>query len=343
MITIPKASPGLLVATCILASNGHAETATEFYKDRQVKLIVGTGAGGGYDAYARLLARHMIKYLPGTKLVVQNMAGAAGLSAINHTYNLGERDGSYMADAPSTMPLYPLLDGMNAKFDAKKLNWLGSISRATSVCVAWHSTAFKKLEDAIARPMRLSSTGSTGWRTIMPRVYNIVGGTKFEIITGYATGNDLLAIERGEVDGGCITWDALTSTRNDWIRENKLTYLAQMGLKPLDALKDVPMGIDRITDPIIKQATELILSQQETGRPYVMPPGVPAERVEFMRSVFLKTMADPAYLAESGSLGLLVDPMTGTEVQSLIAKAYASNETTVAYARSILERASTLK
>lgn len=302
---IAKVSLGLLIATCILASNAVAETATEFYRDRQVKLVVGTGAGGGYDAYARLLARHIVKYLPGTKLVVQNMAGAAGLSAINHTYNLAERDGSYMADAPSTMPLYPLLDGTNAKFDAIKLNWLGSISRATSVCVAWHSAPFKTLQDAIARPMRLSSTGSTGWRTIMPRVYNIVGGTKFEIITGYSTGNDLLAIERGEVDGGCITWDALTSTRSDWIKEKKLTYLAQMGLKPLEALKDIPMGIDRITEPTSREATELILSQQETGRPYVMPPGVPAERVDFMRAAFLKTMSDPAYLAESASLGLL--------------------------------------
>lgn len=321
----------------------HAETADAFYTDKQVKLVVSSGAGGGYDAYARLLARHLVKYLPGTKLVIQNMPGAAGLAAINYTYNIAEKDGSYIADAYSTMPLYPLLDGTNAKFDAFKLNWLGSISRATSVCVAWHTAPFKTLEDAMNKTMRLSSTGATGWRTIMPRVYNEVGGTKFEIIMGYTTGNDLLAIERGEVDGGCITWDALASTRAEWIKDQKLTYLAQMGVKPLAALKGVPMGLDRIKNSRDREAAELILSQQETGRPYVMPPGVPSDRVEFMRAAFTKTMSDPEYLAESEKSGLLVDPLTGAEVQEIIKKAYATNKETVDYAKAILERASTAK
>ena len=317
-----------------------AQTAEEFYKGRQIKLIVSSGAGGGYDVYSRMLARHIVRHLPGPKIVVQNMPSASGLAAINHIYNAADKDGSVFGDTYSTMPLYPLLDGTNAKFDVLRLNWLGSVSRALSVCIAWHSNDFKSIEDAVARPMRLSSTGATGWRSILPRFFNEVGGTQFQVIMGYDSGGAYLAIERGEVDGSCTTYDTLSATQMDWIQGKKITFLAQFGLQPHPELAGVPMGLDLIKKPDDRAAAELILSQQEMGRPYVMPPSVPADRVAFMREAFTKTMTDPIYLEESKRANLMVDPLTGAEMEALIKKAYATPSQTVEQARAILRRAS---
>lgn len=333
---------GVLFGVSLIASatGAHAQPAAEFYKDLSLKLIVSSGAGGGYDVYSRMLARHIVKHLPGTKIVVQNMPGASGLTAINHMYNLAPKDGSIFADTYSTMPLYPLLDGTNAKFDSLKINWIGSTSRATSVCIAWHTNPFKTLDDASVKTMKLSSTGATGWRSILPRVYNEIGGTKFQVIMGYDSPGAYLAIERGEVDGSCTTFDTLSATQIDWINNKRITFLAQFGLQPLAALKDVPMGLDRIKKKDDREAAELILSQQETGRPYMMPPGVPTDRVEFIRAAFAKTMSDGDFLKDSDKSNLLVDAMTGAQMDELLKRIYATPKASVDHAKAILERAS---
>ena len=330
---------GLVLA----AKPAEAQSAAEFYKDRTVTVIVGSGAGGGYDVYTRMLTRHMVKHLPGTRLVVQNMPGASGLTAINYAFNAAPKDGSLISDAYSTMPLYPLLDGKNAQFDVFKFNWIGSIARATSVCIAWHTNSFKTLDDAMARPMKLSSTGATGWRSILPNFYNEVGGTKFDVVMGYDSAGAYLAIERGEVDGSCTTYDTLMATAMDWLQNNRLTFLAQFGLQPLEAIRNVPMGLDRIKNKADREAAELVLSQQETGRPFLMPPGVPTDRVEFMRKAFMATMRDPEYLAETQKANLLVDSMDGASMDVLIKRAYATPESSVKHAKAILERASAEK
>lgn len=330
----------IVVTTAALGAGGAvAQTAEEFYKGQQVKLIVSSGAGGGYDVYSRMLARHIVRHLPAVRIVVQNMPGASGLAAINHVYNAAERDGTVFSDTYSTMPLYPLLDGANAKFDVQKLNWLGSISRALSVCISWHTGEFKTLDDAVARPMRLSSTGATGWRSILPRFYNEVGGTRFQVILGYNSSGAYLAIERGEVDGSCTTYDTLSATQVDWIQNRKITFLAQFGLQPHPDLPGVPMGLDRIKKPEDRAAAELILSQQEMGRPYMMPPGVPQDRVALFREAFTRTMNDKLFRDESKQANLMVDPLTGAEMDSIIRKAYALSSETVGHARAILKRA----
>lgn len=333
---------GVCIGVALISggSGAQAQPAAEFYKDFSLKLIVSSGAGGGYDVYSRMLARHIVKHLPGTKIVVQNMPGASGLTAINHIYNLAPKDGSIFSDTYSTMPLYPLLDGTNAKFDAMKVNWIGSISRATSVCVAWHTNSFKTLDDASVKTMKLSSTGATGWRSILPRVYNEIGGTKFQVIMGYDSPGAYLAIERGEVDGSCTTFDTLSATQIDWINNKRITFLAQFGLQPLAALKDVPMGLDRINKKDDRAAAELILSQQETGRPFMMPPGVPRDRVEYIRAAFTKTMADPEFLRDCEKGNLLVDAMTGAQMDELLKRIYATPKASVDHAKAILERAS---
>jgi tripartite-type tricarboxylate transporter receptor subunit TctC len=332
------------VALSLAVASAPAQTPAEFYKGKTVTMIVGSGAGGGYDTYTRVLVRHFARHIPGQpSIVIQNMPGASGLTAINHVANKAVRDGTLISDAYSTMPLYPLLDGTNAMFDSFQLQWLGSISRATSVCIAWHTTPFKTLDDASAKTMRLSSTGATGWRVILPRMYNIVGKTKFDVIMGYDTGGDYLAIEKGEVDGSCTTYDTLMATQQNWISEKKITFIGQFGLAPLPALAGVQMGLDRVKDPADRAATELVLSQQETGRPYMVPPGVPVDRVKALRDAFAATMKDPEFLAETKKANLMVDPLTGAEMDVLLKKMYAMPKPTVDHAKKILEQASAAK
>jgi len=339
MRRISKVIAIAMMAGMLSESSACAQTAEEFYKGRQLKLIVSSGAGGGYDMYSRMLARHIVGQLPGTRIVVQNIPGASGLVAINHMYNAAEKDGSVFADTYSTMPLYPLLDGTNAKFDVLKFNWLGSISRALSVCIAWHTNDFKTLDDAVVRQMRLSSTGATGWRSILPRFFNEVGGTQLDVIMGYDSAGAYLAIERGEVDGSCTTYDTLSATQMDWIQGKKITFLAQFGLQPHPELAGVPMGLDRIKKPDDRQAAQLILSQQEMGRPFLMPPGVPEDRVAFIREAFTRTMNDPTFLKESKRADLMIDPLTGAEMDAILKNAYGTTAYIVEHARAILKRA----
>src|SRR5205085_2867988 len=168
-----------------------------------------------------------------------------GIKAANYLANVAPRDGSLISDAYSTMPLYPMLDGQGAAFDPLKFNWLGSIARAMSVCIAWQTTNFYSLDDAIMREMRLSATGIGGWRVIAGRMLNIIVGTKFRVITGYGPSQDYLAIERGEVDGSCTTYDTLQATQFDWLSQKKVRFIAQFGQHPEPGMENATMVRDR--------------------------------------------------------------------------------------------------
>jgi hypothetical protein len=237
------------------------------------------------------------------------------------------------------MPFYKLLEGTNSRFDPMKLNWIGSISSQLGVCVAWHANSFKTLDDVMARPMRLAGTGTAGWRFILPRLYNIVVGTKFEVILGYSAPQVFLAMERGETDGACVTYDTLLATKSDWLQQKKLTILAQFGLTPAHGLDTVPLALDRIKDSTDRAAMELILSQQLTGRPYVAPPDVPPTRLQALRGAFDATMQDAEFLADAAKRRLVIDPLTSEQMASLLKQAYASPSDTVTRARSLMARA----
>jgi tripartite-type tricarboxylate transporter receptor subunit TctC len=325
------------LAHCV--ASAAAQPVEEFYKNRTITLIVSSDVGGGFDAYSRTLARHITRHIPGApNIVVQNMPGAGSLTALNYLSNIAPRDGSVFSDADSTMPFYRLLEGANSRFDPFKLNWIGSISRQIGVCIAWHGNSFKTLDDALARPMRLAGAGAAGWRVILPRLYNIVAGSKFEVITGYSAPQVFLAMERGEVDGACVTYDTLLATKSDWLAQNKLTILAQFGLEPAAGLENVPLALNRITDPDDRAAMELILSQQLTGRPYVAPPDVPAPRLQALRDAFDATMKDKEFLADAEKRRLLVDPLTSEQMRTLLDKAYATRPETVERGKALLAR-----
>jgi tripartite-type tricarboxylate transporter receptor subunit TctC len=325
----------------ILGANASAsaQTPEAFYKTHQLTLIVSAGAGSGYDVYSRLLARFLPRHIPGEpRIVVQNMEGASGLTAINYVYNVAPRDGSVISDTYSTMPFYMLLDGRNAKFDPLKIHWLGSIAKALSVCIAWHDSSFKTLDDVFQRNMRVSATGATGWRSVLPHLYNLAAGSKFEVISGYAQNGDYLAVERGEVDGSCTTYDTLLASEIDWIKDKKIVFLAQFGSEPAPELPNVPLGLDRVKDKDDRAAMDLIFAQQETGRPYLAPPDVPADRVRALQSAFDATMKDPDFITEAKRTNLWLEPMNAEQVEAVIRKAYAMPTAIAERAKSLLTR-----
>jgi tripartite-type tricarboxylate transporter receptor subunit TctC len=330
----------LAIVFALSVMSARAQDVEGFYKGRTMTLIVSSDVGGGYDAYARLLARHITRHVPGRPgIVVQNMPGASSLNAVNHIANVASREGLIFSDTDSTMPFYTLFEGANSRFDPRRLGWLGSASRQIGVCVAWHESPFKTIEDAMARPMRLAATAAAGWRFTMPRLYNIVAGSKFDVITGYAAAQVFIALERREVDGACATYDTLLALRPDWLRDGKLTFLAQFASQPVAGLEQVPLGLERIKNPADRAAMELILSQQITGRPYVMPPDVPPARLAALRAAFGATMVDPDFLADAQKMRLMIDPLSAEQFNALLERAYAAPPERIERAKALLAQA----
>jgi tripartite-type tricarboxylate transporter receptor subunit TctC len=324
-----------------VASGASAQSVESFYKSTNLTITVGSGAGGGYDVYTRVLARSLPKHIPGNpKIVVQNMPGAAGIKAINHIYAIAPKDGSVIDSTYNTLPLDPLFSGQTANYDALRLTWIGSIGKQVNVCIAWNGSSFKKFDDVFQREMVLASSGAAGWRSILPRMMNAIAGTKFKVIDGYETNGMIPAVERGEVDGMCTTYETLQATAANWLQDKKITFLAQFGLKPIPELKDVPMGLERIRNPDDLRAVKLVLFQQEFGRPYVAPPAIPADRLKALRDGFDATMQDPVFLEDAKKTGLNVDPLTGQEMEALIKQAYAAPKDVIERGKEILDRAS---
>jgi tripartite-type tricarboxylate transporter receptor subunit TctC len=330
-----------VAASAWLSAGAYVAQAQDFYATKQINLIVASGAGGGYDTNARVLVRTLPNHIPGQpKIVVQNMPGASGIKATNHLYTIAERDGTVIGATANTMPLDPLLGGQASRFDPRQFGWIGSIGKQVNVCIAWAANDFDKFEDAQQREMKVSATGATGWRSLMPKMLNSVAGTKFRVINGYATTESMLAVERGEVDGICTTYETLTASQQQWLKNKKVTFLAQFGFEPIPAIKDVPMGLNFIKDSADLEAIRLIFLQQETGRPIVAPPNVPKDRLDTLRRAFDSTMKDPAFLAEAEKAHLDINPLSGAEIEDMLTKAYASPPDRIERAKVILARAS---
>ena len=326
--------------TAAVSASTFPAKAQDFYQNRQINFIVASGAGGGYDTNARVLARTLGNHIPGQpKIIVQNMPGASGIQATNHLYTIAERDGTVIGATANTMPLDPLLGGPASRFDPRQLGWIGSIGKQINVCLAWHTSSIKRFEQVQQQEVKVSATGATGWRAIMPRLLNSVAGAKYKVISGYATTESMLAVERGEVDGICTTFETLMASQQQWLVDKKVTFLAQFGFEPIPALKDVPMGLTFVKDPTDLEAIRLIFLQQETGRPIVAPPNVPADRLQILRTAFDDSMKDPVFLAEAAKAQLDVSPLSGAAIDEMLRKAYATPPAIVEHAKVILARA----
>jgi tripartite-type tricarboxylate transporter receptor subunit TctC len=324
------------IVAMAMALPAAAQAPQPFYKGKQITLLIASGAGGGYDAYARALGRHIGAHIPGNPAIVpKNTPGAGGLIAANTLYNSSAPDGLTFGALTNGAAMDPLFGETAARFDGQKFAWLGSMGKLENICVTWKGKSpVTRIEQARDKVVTVSATGATGNSAIMPKIVNTFLGTKFKVIGGYAEGaGQTLALERGEVDGICgLSYSTLKAAHPDYFRDNKLNIILQIGLEKLKELPNVPNAIDLVTDPASKKVLELILIRQEMGRPFALPPGTPADRVAIMRAAFDATLKDPAFLAEAMKLQLEIDPLTGSQIESLLKTAYSAPKPVVARA-----------
>ena len=317
---------GLITALLALACPARAQSVADFYRRTPISLFVGSGAGGGFDTYARIFAAHFGKHVPGNPgVVVKNMPGATGLVAMNHIYNAAPRDGSALLASFNTVILNPLYGDANAKFDPRRLGWLGSTGKLTGSCLTWKTSGVSKYEDALAREVVVGATGDGSTPVMYPRLLNAMLGTRFKVIPGYATAGLRMAVENGELQGICgIAWETHMASVPSWILGDKVNFLLQLGLSESTHMKGVPLALELIKKPDDRQVFELLGIPQEFGRPLFGPPDMPADRLAALREAFEKTLVDKDYLADAAKAQQFVDPLSAREIEALIARAYAA-------------------
>ena len=295
---------------------------------QNVTLVVGGSAGGGYDTLARAIGRYIGGHIPGNpSVVVEDMPGAGGLVAMDYLFRTAARDGSVIALVENGPPLAPLFGVKEARFDANQFNWLGTPSVETAVTLLWHSVPVNSLDDLKTRATTMGASGTNSTQAFYTRLIDATLGTKMQAINGYKGLNDtFLAMERGEIDGSpSVFYSAITSTRPHWLPDHLAKAILQYGPEPVKELAGVPFVSDLVTAPDDKLLLQAAFAPLALGRPLVMPPGVPAERVAAMRQALADTFADPAFIADAQKIGLVVNaPQTGQQLQDVIAQAYAT-------------------
>ncbi len=323
-----------------LLGPAHAQNdVAAFYRGKQVRFVVGTAPGGGYDLFARIVARHIAAHIPGNPtVIVQNQPAAGGLVMTNQLYAMGPKDGTAIGVPINGIPTAPLLQ-QGAQFDATKLNWLGSTNREPYVAFVWHTAPVQSLAELRAKDLVVGATAPGTTMADFPLVVNDVLGLKFKVVRGYeGTPQINHAIERGEIHGqGGIGWAAVKAQVPQWIAEKKIKVIAQYGLKRHADLADVPAMLELAANEPDRQALAMLFARAEYGRPYFLPPDVPAERVTALRRAFDATMKDPAFVADAARLQLDIDPMTGEEVQALVAQLARTPPAIVTRVRAALE------
>src|SRR5262245_16787906 len=337
-----RAITALLFAAAAWPASTSAQTVEEFYRNKSIIMLVGGGAGGGYDTYARIFARHLSRHIPGhPNIIAKNMPAAAGLAAAGTLYTTAEKDGATIAAFTNGVAMDPLLGNPAARYDAQRFNWLGSIGKLQNVCATWHLSPVKTIAMARTREVIVAAAGATSNTAIVPKALNALIGTRFKVIAGYDTGAGLtLSIERGEAEGICgLSWSTIKASRLHWIRERLLNVIVQMGLQKLPDLPEVPSALDLVTDAESRQVLELILIRQEAGRPFAAPPAVPADRLAALRHAFEATLRDGEFRAEADKAQLEIDPLTASEIETLLARAYSAPKATVQKAAAFVEPA----
>ncbi len=269
----------------------------------------------------------MGRHMPGApNFIVQHMPGAGGLTVVNHLQAIAPRDGTVFATTARSVALEPLIGNANAKFDALKLNWIGSANVENSICVTYHNAPVKSLEDATKTEVIVGGTTQNAFEVVVPKATNKVLGTKFKIVQGYQGGGDMaLAMERGETGGFCgIGWNFVKLRKAEWLKDKKINILFQIAMQPHPELPGVPSLLDQAKTPNDRKVLELIVAPQDMGRPFLAPPGVPADRLQALRAAFEKTLKDPQFLAESEKMGIEVQHVPGEDLQKLMERLYAS-------------------
>ena len=326
----------VLLATAAAA----AQPARDFYAGRTIALYIGTSVGGGYDLHGRLLARHIGRHIPGRPAIVPvNMDGAGSLKLANWLYGAAPKDGTAIAILNRGVAFVPLLGrSALAQFDPRRFNWLGSANEEVGVCVAAARTGIRSFADLKQRELIVGNTGEGADGTFMATLVRELLGARLRAIRGYPGGSEIyLAMERGEVDGMCgLAWSTVKSTRPQWIAQRWVNVLLQLGLGKHPDLPQVPFVMDLAKSAEERALLRLILLRSAFGRPYVAPPGVPAERVAMLRAAFEATMKDPAFIADAARVRAEIAPVSAQQLQRLLAEAYSAPAARIERARAVL-------
>ena len=302
-----------------------AQSVAEFYRGKSIDLDIGYSVGGGYDLYARLIARRLGEHIPGNPVVVpKNVEGAGSLRLANFLYSAAPKDGTVIGAISRGAAFDPLLGETGANFDASKFSWIGSANNEVSVCVALTSSGITKFDELYTRQLTIGSTGTGDDTYQFPALVNAVLATKFKIVTGYPGGNDVtLALERGEVQGRCgWSWSTLKATRLNWVLRGRIAVLVQMSLAKHPDLPGVPLIMDLAKTDEQRQIFRMIFARQTMGRPYAAPPGLPADRLAALRAAFMDTMTDKEFLYDADQNKFEINPVNGEELETLVKDVY---------------------
>jgi tripartite-type tricarboxylate transporter receptor subunit TctC len=339
---MPLLRQGATAATIALLCCGlqpaAAQNAAEFYRGKQITIVIGLGAGETYDLYARLLARHLSKYIPGEPLIIpSNKPGAGSLNAVNSLYNTAPKDGTVIGIGHRFVPLMPLLNMPGAQFDALKFNYIGSMARETGVCIARQDSGIRSMEDTKTREFMVGTTGAGAEMTTFNATMSKMLGAKLKVVRGYLTSTEIdLAIERGELQGRCgVSFGSLRVNRPEWLENNYVAVLIQLGLLKHPDLPDVPLLTDLVSNQDDRAALELMLAPSNMARPFFAPPGVPAERIAILRRAFDAAMKDPVLIEEAAKQRMELMPMSGAEMEAVFTKLHALPEPVLDRARAL--------
>src|SRR5262245_27137434 len=316
------------VVFVLRASDTRADPVADFYKGKEVRLIIPASIGGGYDIYARTVSRHLGGHIPGNPTIVpQNMPAAGGLGAANHLNNIAAKDGTVIALFQNTVPLEPFFDNKQAQFEAAQFGWLGTPTTEVALYMVWHASKIKTLADAQQQDFIAGAAGAASTPAFYGRVFNQIFNLKARFVTGYPGQNEiLLAMENGEVEAMASPfWSSLKTARPTWYPERKISFLFQYGSEPHPELRDVPQGLDLLQSEADRTLLAAASAPLGLGRPFAAPPGIPAERLAALREAMMATFRDPQFRADCERQRLeCSNAKTGAELEALIERAYAT-------------------
>jgi tripartite-type tricarboxylate transporter receptor subunit TctC len=308
-----------VVCLCLLA-NASAQSVDSFYKGRTVSVLIGYPAGGSNDIYARIVAHHIGKHIPGNPtLVPRNMPGGGSLVAANNIFNLAPKDGTVLGYIAPTIPLEEKLGAHGVKFTSSAFNWIGRIAPSTNITFAMKTAPVKTIADAFDKELIVGATGRSSTVAIYPGVLNNVVGTKFKLVMGYEGSNAaMLAMERGEVEGHSTSWDGAKAAHPDWFNEKRVNILVQYALKRHPDLPDVPTAVELGRTAEQVQILRLVMNATELGKMIVSTPDTPADRIQALRRAFDAMVEDSDFRAELAAAHLELNPIAGEELQALV-------------------------
>ena len=315
--------------------------AEDFYAGKTVTITVSTGPGGTYDSIARLLARHMPRYLPGGPgMIVQNMPGAGNVLATNFMYNLAPKDGTSFATVNNAIPLNQVLDGRGVRYDARRFGWLGSPGSYNSVLMIWKSAGAHSFKDVTEREITVGGTGAGSSNIILPTAMNAVLGARLKIVLGYKDVAELyLAVERGEIQGFTTSYTGALIDRPEWFSQHKVDIVAQIGARRHPALPDVPLITELARTDEQREILKLISSPNALGEPFLAPPDLPPDRLAMLRQAFASSMKDAGFLAEMQKLHIDMEPVSADQVTRIVTETIEQPPEIIAKAKAAMEMA----